>query len=260
MGGALVSFALFLGSTGPLQAQGEEAQEAAEALQPAAVESFEVGVEVAVDALAGATGGFGFSSSGGESTTALVPGGFRTRVQSAGDGFEYPWGVWVSYSHSRFEDEFVASAFDADSNAVFLGADFSPWDNYYFGVAVGYSTIDIDLTFNGGQSDVKTFSILPYLAIDLSDALQTDLDLSMGWSVIPVRTSICSVLRAVAAELPATPARIHSSGPVTSTLGRHLISSMSTAARVCSLRLTKLMDLLTAPVSSSAIFVPSSGG
>lgn len=161
MGGVLLPIVFAVSFIGPLQAQEEEAQEAAEALESAAVESFEVGVDVAVDAIAG---GLGFSIGGSSAgTTALIPGGFRTRVQSAGDGFEYPWGVWVSYSHSRFEDEFAASAFDADSNAVFLGADFSPWDNYYFGVAVGYSTIDIDLTFNGGQSDVDTFSILPYL-------------------------------------------------------------------------------------------------
>ena len=116
-------------------------------------------------------------------TTALIPGGFRTRIQSAGDGFDYPYGVWVAYSHTNFEEDFAATAFDGDTDAVFVGADFSPWDNYYFGVALGYDKTDIDTTFNGGQQDLSALSVVPYLSIALSDALDTDLDFSMDMAV-----------------------------------------------------------------------------
>ena len=88
----------------------------------------------------------------------------------------------MSFSDSNFSDDFAASAFDADTNALFFGADMSPWDNYVFGVAIGYDTTDIDTEFNNGQQDLDALTIVPYLAIGLSEALDVDFNLSMDMS------------------------------------------------------------------------------
>ena len=136
-----------------------------------------------------ATGGAGKSAlagggkDGSSETTSLVPGGFMTRVQASGDGFEYPVGIWASYSHSGFEDNFAVTNYDADSDSVFLGVDFTPWDNYVFGVALGYDVTDINATFNAGEQNLDTFSVIPYMAIGLAEALETEIDLSLDMSV-----------------------------------------------------------------------------
>ena len=113
-------------------------------------------------------------------TTALIRGGFVTRYQAAGDGFEYPWGVWASYTHSRFEDEFAATSIDADSDLLLVGADFSPWDNYVFGVALGYDNTEVDTNFNAGEQDLDAYSIVPYMGVNLSEALDTAVDLNVS--------------------------------------------------------------------------------
>ena len=110
-------------------------------------------------------------------------------ARAAGDGFDYPWGVWASYNRVDFEDDFAATAYDANTDQLYVGADFSPWDNFIGGVALGYENTDISSTFNGGGSDSDGFSIIPYLAADLSDQLGTEeyqitFDLALGLSRI----------------------------------------------------------------------------
>ena len=134
----------------------------------------------------------------GEANTGLEPtpiaGGFGVRSQSAGDGFAYPFGLWAAYSHSDYEDDFIGAAarsdFEADSDAVFLGIDVSPWDNYVFGVALGFDQTDIDTTFNAGEQDIDSYSILPYMSGYISDPLGVDFDLSfdmvVGWSDVEI--------------------------------------------------------------------------
>ena len=119
-----------------------------------------------------AGGGFGFSFAG---TGGLFPPGDvayyvdpetglaysrdanRLRIQSAGDGFEYPWGLWVSYQHSSLENNFAATAFDADTDTFLVGADFSPFDNSVAGVALAYSDTSTNTFFNSGGSDTDGF-------------------------------------------------------------------------------------------------------
>ena len=80
-----------------------------------------------------------------------IAGGLRIQGQGAGEHFDYPWGLWGSYQYSDFEDDFAATAFDANSHTVYLGADFSPWDNWVFGALVSYESVDNDTTFNSGE-------------------------------------------------------------------------------------------------------------
>jgi hypothetical protein len=68
-----------------------------------------------------------------------VAGGFMLQSDSglsAGDGIDYPWGAWASYSRSDYEDDFVSTAFDANRNNVTAGLDISPWHNVIAGVSL----------------------------------------------------------------------------------------------------------------------------
>ena len=148
--------------------------------------------QVVVPALSGAaTAGLNMLAAG-ESGISLTPvaGGVNFQGRSAGDGFEYPYGVWGAYQHNDFEDDFTATAFDADSDIVLVGADFSPWDNMIFGAALGYETTDADTTFNGGNVESDGLTIAPYMGIHLSDDLGVDFDvsadLSFGFSFLDV--------------------------------------------------------------------------
>ena len=187
---AALYFTLLMGLPIPSLAQLNEQEEAELQIQEPARAS--LGTNTGNNAgTTTAAAGQAVGGTGGETeTTSLVPGGFITRVQSAGDGFDDPYGIWFGYSHSRFEDDFAATAFDGDSDTVYLGADFSPWDNYVFGVALSYDTTDIDTTFNGGQAELDSFSVIPYMGINLSEALDSDLNVNMimttGYSTVDV--------------------------------------------------------------------------
>ena len=110
----------------------------------------------------------------------LIPiaGGYRVQAQGAGDGFDYPWGLWGSYQYSDFEDEFNATAFDANRHGLYMGADFSPWDNWVFGTMLGYEDIDTDTTFNTGEIETNGLTIAPYMGVQLSESVGVDFDLS----------------------------------------------------------------------------------
>ena len=56
---------------------------------------------------------------------------------AAGDDLLFPVGLWMTYQTSRFSDAFAATASDSDSDTIFAGADFSPWDGVLVGVALG---------------------------------------------------------------------------------------------------------------------------
>ncbi len=114
---------------------------------------------------------------------APVAGGLMLQGQAAGDGLAYPVGVWASYQSSSFEDEFAATALDADSDTVFIGADVSPWPNTVFGVALGYESTDTSTLFNAGGQDSESFSVVPYAGILFSENVGVDFDLSVDFSV-----------------------------------------------------------------------------
>lgn len=106
-----------------------------------------------------------------------------TNSQSAGDGFDFPIGVWGVYQHSDSEDTFAATAFDSNRDGVLAGVDFSPWDNFLAGAAVGLANVDVNTTFNGGNQDVQEISIIPYLGARLSEQLGTEMDVSFDLAV-----------------------------------------------------------------------------
>ena len=127
-----------------------------------------------------ALGFFGRGGNIAQDTGGLVPiaGGYRVQAQGAGDGFDYPWGLWGSYQYSDFEDEFNATAFDANRHGLYVGADFSPWDNWVFGAMLGYDDIDTDTTFNTGEIETNGLTIAPYMGVQLSESVDVDFDLS----------------------------------------------------------------------------------
>ena len=97
---------------------------------------------------------------------------------AAGEGFLYPVGMWASYQTSRFSDAFAATSSDSDTDTVFAGIDFSPWEGSLFGVALGYENTATDTQFNGGQQDLSGFSVIPYLGIAIDDYTDLDVDIS----------------------------------------------------------------------------------
>ena len=116
--------------------------------------------------------------------------GMMLNSDAAGDGFEYPFGLWASYQRSDFADEFASTQFDSNSNTLFVGADFSPWDGFLGGVAFGYEKVDTDTTFNGGQQESSSYSVVPYLGLLLSDHVDVPFDLTfdmaLGYSVVDI--------------------------------------------------------------------------
>ena len=82
MGGAMLTLALFLGPV-PLQAvEEEQAQEAKKAVEEIARQTVKIAIEILTNAVLGIspTAGDGGGDDNAE-TTALIPGGFRTRIQ-----------------------------------------------------------------------------------------------------------------------------------------------------------------------------------
>ena len=115
--------------------------------------------------------------------------GSSVRVQSAGDGFSYPWGVWAAYGRSSQRNDLPTTAFDADTNAVFFGADFSPFDDMIAGVAIGYSDTNTETAFNRGEVDTDGFTIAPYLGFLMDvDGIPLDLsaDAAVGFSNLAI--------------------------------------------------------------------------
>ena len=143
-----------------------------------------------------------FSSARGGDTGGLGSTGSGLRYEgfAAGDGFEYPWAMWASYQRVGAEDNFAASALDADTNVFMVGADFSPWDNVLTGVSFGYESSDIDTIFNAGDVDIDGFTVAPYLAADVSDWVGTDFNLQVDFAVGFSRLDVSSTAAGVTAD------------------------------------------------------------
>ena len=130
----------------------------------------------------GDTSAWSSTSSNGVELQA-INGGVRVKGVAAGDGFAYPWSVWASYQHNDFENDFTSTAFDGDTDYLFAGADFNPYENFVAGVALGYETSEVDTTFNAGEQDVDGFSVIPYIGVYLSDYVGTDLNVSANVAI-----------------------------------------------------------------------------
>ncbi len=94
--------------------------------------------------------------------------------QSAGDGLE-GFGLWAGYSRSDFESTLRVAPFDANLDNVLVGMDTMPSDRLLLGVSLGYESVDVATSFNGGGQDVDGFSIAPYAAYLFNDFISADL-------------------------------------------------------------------------------------
>lgn len=109
---------------------------------------------------------------------ALAPLRNGALLSAAGDDLAYPVGIWASYQTSRFEDSFAATASDSDSDVLFAGIDFSPWEGALLGLALGYESTETDTRFNTGQQDLAGFNVIPYFGMVIDDYPGFDFDLS----------------------------------------------------------------------------------
>ena len=100
---------------------------------------------------------------------------------SAGDTFKNI-GVWASYSHTEYENDFFRTKFDGDTDTIFLGADFAPAENAVLGVAIGYENTRTDTDFNLGRASADGYTIAPYFGMTLDDTWS--MDISGGFSSI----------------------------------------------------------------------------
>ena len=120
----------------------------------------------------GAVNGLKGNNSGGVNSRQLN-GGLMFEAESglaAGDT-SIPFGLWTSYSHSFFENDFAFTAFEGDRDNILIGVDISPWEKTVFGVALGYEFIDLDTEFNRGEAESTGFTIAPYFGALLSDVI-----------------------------------------------------------------------------------------
>ncbi|MCG8323884.1 MAG: autotransporter outer membrane beta-barrel domain-containing protein [Thiotrichales bacterium] len=106
---------------------------------------------------------------------------YQSSGMNAGD-HSIPYGLWISYSYSDFDNDLSSTAFDGTRHGVLAGVDFSPWENSVLGVAVGYEYSDIDTDFNEGEQETDGFTIAPYFGYLLTDTWS--IDLSFGYSEV----------------------------------------------------------------------------
>lgn len=99
---------------------------------------------------------------------------------AAGDGWEVPFGLWLSYSYSDFDDSYALTAYEATRSMVLGGVDFSPWDSVLLGLSVGWEQNDIDTAFNRGKVDTTGITVSPYFAALFGDIYS--IDLSFGYT------------------------------------------------------------------------------
>ncbi len=92
---------------------------------------------------------------------------------AAGDTY-IPFGLWTSYSHAFYENDFAFTAFEGDRDNIMIGVDISPWERTIFGVALGYEFSDTATAFNRGDADTTGVTIAPYFGALLSDVISVD--------------------------------------------------------------------------------------
>ena len=177
-----------------------------------------------------------------------IANGARYNGQAAGDGFDYPWGVWASFQLSEFEDSTPTALTEADRNMLLVGVDVSPFDNWIFGVALGYEDADVETGFNTGNVDITGWTVAPYMGAVLSDYLGAEnyditMDMSLGFSNVDIDTVSNSV------------GRVTSS---TSSHRRFFAGNLSVSRAIAQLNLTGLTGILVARVEIDG-FTDSTG-
>ncbi|MGQ0657970.1 MAG: autotransporter outer membrane beta-barrel domain-containing protein [Chromatiales bacterium] len=96
---------------------------------------------------------------------------------AAGD-FLGGWGLWLGYTRSDFDSDFVFAntslAYDADADNVLVGIDRLFGDRFVLGVSAGYQQVDTGTEFNGGGQEADGYTIAPYAAWLINDTFSID--------------------------------------------------------------------------------------
>jgi len=104
---------------------------------------------------------------------------FSSRGLSAGDHLDVPFGVWMAGSYTDSENDSVAS-FEAERINLTGGIDANFADSLIVGLSLGLESADTRTSANNGQSDTFGFTVAPYVAYLLDEAISVDF--AVGYS------------------------------------------------------------------------------
>jgi len=90
--------------------------------------------------------------------------------------------LWINSGYSLLKNNFSRTRYDGDSQMVVIGHDHTVSDTYIIGAALGYQTGTMLTRFNTGDQRSKGYTLTPYFAYLISDALTFDLSLGYGKS------------------------------------------------------------------------------
>jgi hypothetical protein len=99
-----------------------------------------------------------------------------------GDGSANTSSLWISSGYSLLKNNFSRTRYDGDSQMVVAGFDHTSSDTYVLGAALGYQTGTMLTRFNTGDQRSKGYTLTPYFAYLISDALTFDLSVGYGKS------------------------------------------------------------------------------
>jgi hypothetical protein len=99
---------------------------------------------------------------------------------NAGEANSNITGVWGSWSHTTFENDFSRTKYDGDTDLFMGGIDFAPTENVIVGISVGFEDSEVETTFNNGRADSDGYTIAPYVGVAIDDTWS--LDISGGMS------------------------------------------------------------------------------
>ncbi|RJR33018.1 MAG: autotransporter outer membrane beta-barrel domain-containing protein [Desulfobacteraceae bacterium] len=120
----------------------------------------------------------------GTRTASALPNGF-TSIASGEENKGIS--VWANMGRNKIKDEFAQTAYDGYTNSFALGGDYAvkPWA--IVGISMNYADTDIDTPFNGGDSQTKGFTLLPYANFNINKWLSTDVSVGYAWNDTDVR-------------------------------------------------------------------------
>ncbi|MCC9624247.1 autotransporter outer membrane beta-barrel domain-containing protein [Thalassospira sp. MA62] len=144
-----------------------------------------------LDALVGNVGGGGFgvgtisgSLDDGEAKQGIAL--FDTKSQSgkAAGGKERTISVWANANYTSVDNDRAGTQFDGDVTTVNIGADKKFTDALLAGVSVGYSTTDVDTTYNDGNYEEDAYTVAGYGMYKFNKNLNLSGMLGHTWSSI----------------------------------------------------------------------------
>ena len=104
---------------------------------------------------------------------------FSSRGMSAGDHMDVPLGVWLSGSYTDSEDDSTAP-FESERLNLTGGVDTTLAEGLIAGLSLGLESADTRTSANNGQSDSFGFTVAPYMAYLVNDAISVDF--AVGYS------------------------------------------------------------------------------